>query len=128
MFGKRLHHTHIGRLIGRLRPLAVKVLPRRVQVQGSSMIPTFLPGDRLVLIPPFKMRPGCVVAIADPRMADRLMIKRVARLDSRTVEVLGDNPDASTDSRHFGPIDRQAIVGRVLLRYGPPDRAGWWPQ
>lgn len=28
--------------------------------------------------------------------------------------VLGDNPTLSTDSRHFGPVHRRAIVGQVI--------------
>jgi inner membrane protease subunit 1 len=43
------------------------------------------------------------------------------------VDVRGDNEAASTDSRHFGPVPRRAVRGRVLYRYGPPARAGRWP-
>ena len=38
--------------------------------------------------------------------------------------VLGDNRSASLDSRRFGPIKRQNIVGRTWLRGWPIDRAG----
>ncbi len=33
--------------------------------------------------------------------------------------VMGDNRDNSNDSRSFGPVKRDAIVGRVWLRYWP---------
>lgn len=36
--------------------------------------------------------------------------------------VLGDNRDASYDSRRFGPIDREDITGRVVVRGWPPNR------
>lgn len=36
--------------------------------------------------------------------------------------VLGDNRDASYDSRRFGPIDREDITGRVVVRGWPPSR------
>jgi signal peptidase I len=36
--------------------------------------------------------------------------------------VLGDNRDRSSDSRAFGPVEREAIVGVVRFRYWP--RAG----
>jgi signal peptidase I len=36
--------------------------------------------------------------------------------------VLGDNRDNSNDSRAFGPVDRQYIVGRVWMRYWPLDQ------
>jgi signal peptidase I len=36
--------------------------------------------------------------------------------------VMGDNRPESQDSRFFGPIDRELIVGRAFLRYFPLDR------
>ena len=44
-------------------------------------------------------------------------IKRVIRADSTGVWVEGDNADASSDSRQWGALPPQEIVGRVLLRY-----------
>jgi signal peptidase I len=38
--------------------------------------------------------------------------------------LLGDNRDASYDSRRFGSISRSAIVGRAWLRGWPPTRVG----
>jgi signal peptidase I len=39
--------------------------------------------------------------------------------------VMGDNRGVSEDSRVFGPIDRELIVGRAWLRYFPLDRIGF---
>jgi signal peptidase I len=41
-----------------------------------------------------------------------------------TYFVMGDNRPDSQDSRFFGPIDRELIVGRAWLRYFPLDRIG----
>jgi len=38
--------------------------------------------------------------------------------------VMGDNRPESQDSRFFGPISRDSIVGRAWLRYFPLDRVG----
>lgn len=38
--------------------------------------------------------------------------------------VLGDNRPSSEDSRVFGPIDEELILGRAWLRYFPLDRIG----
>jgi signal peptidase I len=38
--------------------------------------------------------------------------------------VMGDNRPESQDSRFFGPIERDSIVGRAWLRYFPLDRVG----
>lgn len=37
--------------------------------------------------------------------------------------VLGDNRSVSQDSRSFGPVPREAIVGKVVLVYWPIDQA-----
>jgi signal peptidase I len=38
--------------------------------------------------------------------------------------VMGDNRNHSQDSRVFGPVHEQFIVGEALLRYWPPDKIG----
>ena len=69
---------------------------------------------------------GDIVAAPDPRRPDRVLVKRVGRVDraAGTVELLGDAPGASTDSRVFGPVPVASVVGRVVHRYGPPGRTG----
>lgn len=95
------------------------------------MAPALLPGDRLVVLArpwptPAWPRPGQVVAVRDPRRPDRILVKRVGPVNRSegTLEVLGDAPDASTDSRTFGPVPRSSLVGRVVYRYAPADRSG----
>jgi nickel-type superoxide dismutase maturation protease len=88
------------------------------------MVPTLLPGDRVVAVRS-RVRVGDVVALRDPRDQRRVMVKRITCLtaDGRA-EVAGDNADASTDSRHFGPVDPSLVLGRVVYRYAPADRVG----
>ena len=38
--------------------------------------------------------------------------------------VMGDNRNHSSDSRAFGPVKREFIVGEVLVRYWPPEDWG----
>ena len=42
-----------------------------------------------------------------------------------TYFVMGDNRPDSQDSRFFGPVDRELIIGRAWLRYFPLDRIGF---
>jgi nickel-type superoxide dismutase maturation protease len=102
---------------------------RRVEVTGGSMAPSLLEGDRLVVVAsPWGRRvaPGDVVAVPDPRTPGRLLVKRVAVVDRArgTVDVRGDAPDASTDSRTFGPVPHASVLGRAVYRYAPPGRTG----
>lgn len=94
------------------------------------MQPALAPGDRLLVVPAFSPRPGHIVAVLDPGDQDRLLVKRVASVDRRqgTISVEGDNRDASTDSRSFGPLPRTAVVGRAVYRYSPAGRAGSLPK
>lgn len=38
--------------------------------------------------------------------------------------VFGDNRPGSSDSREWGPIEKKRIIGKVWLRYWPPNVAG----
>ena len=85
------------------------------RVAGESMQPTYRPGDTLVGWHWFRPRPGQVVVV----MRDgRPLIKRVIRLAGDAIWLEGDNPGASTDSRHFGTLDRQNLRARIILRLG----------
>lgn len=55
-----------------------------------------------------------------PFESDVRMVKRVARVlvDGR-VDVHGDDPSNSTDSRTFGAVPNEHVLGRVVLRLGP---------
>ena len=97
---------------------------RRVEVVGDSMLPALRPGDRLVVLRPARARPGHVVAVTDPRMASRTMVKRMASRGPEGIVVLGDNATASTDSRQLGPLAPAAIRGLAVYRYFPTARRG----
>lgn len=79
------------------------------------MAPTFLPGDRLLLAPAWRLRAGDVVVVDD---GTRPLVKRVASLTRSTITLTGDT------SGRVGPLPRSAIRGRVAYRYGPSERAG----
>jgi nickel-type superoxide dismutase maturation protease len=99
----------------------------RVAVAGDSMLPTLRPGDSLLVCRrPRRVSVGDLVTLEDPRQpADpEALIKRVAGVSADGLELLGDNPLQSTDSRVFGPVAPRLLTGKVLYRYAPPTRRG----
>ncbi len=94
----------------------------RYQVEGGSMLPELAPGERvLVNKAAYWLRKpvtGDLVVVRDPRDRQRLLIKRLHEpAGGDRWNVLGANAPASTDSRAFGPVGRELLVGKVLLRY-----------
>lgn len=114
-------------LVALAAPFVAGVCVKRVVVAGDSMLPTFRPGDRLVACRGVPLRAGRVVALRDPRGGSRLLVKRIASVSEAGIDVRGDNTAASTDSRTFGPVRSDRIVGTVVYRYAPAGRVGWWP-
>ncbi len=53
-----------------------------------------------------------------------MLIKRVHSVGPDGIEVRGDNEEASTDSRTFGPVAPSRVTGRVIYRYAPGEVAG----
>ena len=89
------------------------------------MRPALEPGDRLLVVDGLPIRPAHVVAVRDPRDEERVMVKRVEAVwPDGSVDVRGDAPAASTDSRQLGPLDRGLVVGRAVWRYWPESRRG----
>jgi signal peptidase I len=90
----------------------------RVVVVGTSMAPTFRPGDRLLLVRRLRqLRVGDLVAFDDPRGSGRRLVKRVQAVRGALVDVVGDNAASSSDSRDFGAVPSTAIRHLVVHRY-----------
>ena len=111
--------------------LAGVTLVRRldvVEVIGGSMAPALLPGDRLLVeslsYARRRPRPGEVVITRDPRQPERELIKRVESSDGDLLDLRGDAPDQSTDSRAFGAVPAADVRWRAVVRYWPPRRVG----
>ncbi len=96
---------------------------RRFRVEDDSMRPTLEPGD-YVLVNRWSYRlrqpaEGDLVVVRDPDGPERFLVKRIVGIVDRGVRVAGDNESRSRDSRAFGPIGHENIVGKVWLRVKP---------
>jgi signal peptidase I len=112
------------------------------------MAPTIEPGDWLLVDPTTDRWPrrGSIVIFREPD-SDLLAIKRIAARPGDRVQLdeghlilgadeawlLSDAADADLltagagqpiDSRRYGPVPVDALVGRVWFRYGPLERMG----
>ena len=95
-------------LAGRLRGL---------KVDGESMSPTLRSGDKVLLDPRATLNVGDVVAASHPFKSKITLIKRLVSIgpDGR-IFLGGDHPGESTDSRSFGTIDRDQVIGKVVAK------------
>jgi len=65
------------------------------------------------------VRPGALVVLSEPTDRTHLIIKRATRVTPEGVDVIGDDPGWSIDSRTFGTVPhrdvRRLVLGRVPL-------------
>jgi signal peptidase I len=112
------------------------------------MAPAIQPGDWLLIDPTTRRWPrrGSIVVFWEP-LSGALAIKRVAarpgdwvpfadgwlQLADDEAWLVGDADDATVaaagfgtpvDSRRYGPVPVEALVGRAWFRYGPAGRLG----
>ena len=108
---------------------------RRVRIDGRSMSPALLPGERVLFdrlaFARHRPRTGDIVLVQHPDRPGQRLVKRITAVPGdtaggRTLErreywVEGDNAVASTDSRAFGPVSRSHLLARAWLVYWPQD-------
>ena len=80
------------------------------RVSGNSMEPNYHDGQWLVVNKKSQLKVGDVVVLKYGNME---LLKRIIRLEGDGFWVEGDNKDFSTDSREFGAVPKEAIVGKV---------------
>ena len=95
---------------------------KRFRVAGNSMLPLLKPGEEILVdMNAYRKSPpqvGDIVVASHPRHTDYHIIKRVAAVkNEREVFLLGDNQIESTDSRRFGTIKFEQIIGKVTSRF-----------
>lgn len=95
---------------------------KRFRVTGVSMLPLLQPGEEILVNPKayqFQMpQVGDIVVAQHPHHENLRLIKRVAAvLEDGSCFLQGDNATLSTDSRSFGIVAPEQILGRVTSRF-----------
>ena len=145
---------------------------RIIVVSGSSMNPTLINGDTVLIFKNYtEVKQGDVIVLDSDKLGKNL-VKRVIATEGQTVYidpltgdvyvyedekgvplnedyiaekidmdhlgtikypytvpenhifVMGDNRNASTDSRELGAVDEKSVAGKVLFRIGPKGYTG----
>ncbi|NJN83665.1 MAG: nickel-type superoxide dismutase maturation protease [Caldilineaceae bacterium] len=94
-----------------------------MRVTGASMLPTLRAGDEVFVDPrAYRHRlpqPGEIVVAWHPYQSDLKLIKRVATITADgDCFLASDNPAEGSDSRAFGAVPSQRLIGKVTSRRG----------
>ena len=79
------------------------------------MLPTLKEGDYILVFRTSKIKQNDIILLRDPRNG-HAVVKRVLSIRPHAYFVIGDNPEHSTDSRHFGWVEKHLVVGKVIKR------------
>ena len=82
-------------------------------VEGHSMIPTYAPGERVLVRYGAAFKTGDVVLVD---FSSRIDIKRIKKIEGSQIFIEGDNAAVSIDSRQYGPVKESRILGKVIYR------------
>ena len=90
---------------------------QHLRVIGNSMEDTISEGDLIIYknINPKnnELEVGDIVVAFHPKIKNKLIVKRIYQIHQNKVYLRGDNSLSSTDSREWGLIELDLIVGKV---------------
>jgi signal peptidase I len=113
--------------------VVVLAFAKLYRIPGSAMSPSLRPGDRILVFRfngPVKPERGDIVAyhVTGDRCGSPgrvVFVHRVARRRSGRFVMRGDDRRHSCDSRVFGSVHREDLIGEVVAVYWPPGRWGF---
>ena len=90
---------------------------RGVLIKGNSMSPTFENGDVVFLKLTKKIEKNDIILAQHPFKKSVKVLKRITEIsDDGKLNLIGDNPSESSDSRSFGLISPENVIGKVVCR------------
>ena len=95
---------------------------KRFQVQGNSMLPLLKANEEILVASKAYINSlpsvGDIVVLEHPQNSQLIIVKRIAAIDcDNNCFLLGDNPNESSDSRHWGTIKSSDLIGKVTSRF-----------
>ena len=90
---------------------------RAFLVEGNSMAPALKSGAVVLIHRHAKIKSGDLVLAKHPYKSSVSILKRVAEIEpDGGLVLIGDNSLESTDSRTFGAVSIESIIGPVICR------------
>lgn len=88
----------------------------KYRISGNSMSPTLRAGTNVLVYKYFFTKPKIrdIISARDP-YDRKILIKRIVKIENNRYFVQGDNRAESTDSRDFGSLDKNNIIGKVIF-------------
>ena len=90
---------------------------QHLRVVGDSMEGTISEGDLIIYKKTNRkhldLNIGDIVVASHPKIKNKLIIKRIYQIHQNKFDLRGDNFLSSTDSREWGFIELDLIVGKV---------------
>lgn len=95
------------------------LLLSKFKISGHSMEPTFKNGDKILATYFFYLfkSPQINDIVVFKDQENKIFVKRIIDVKNNRYIVLGDNKKDSLDSRNFGEIQRDQILGKLIYKY-----------
>ena len=94
---------------------------KRMRISGASMEPLLKPGEEILIdINAYqKSAPeiGEIIVALHPYRPNFPIVKRIISIDNGDFFLQGDNTVESQDSRYYGAIKLDRIIGKVICRF-----------
>lgn len=91
-------------------------------VRGNSMEPTLRAGMKIWVNRFYynfkRPRAGDLILACHP-YSGIPVVKRIQTIIGKKLFLIGDNATKSTDSRHFGPLNKKVLLGKIIQRSIP---------
>ncbi|MBI2011331.1 S26 family signal peptidase [Candidatus Daviesbacteria bacterium] len=87
----------------------------KFQIKEESMYPFLKPGDFVLvnkLAVSFKIND--LVILKNPENSKQYLVKKIKEIRNGKYFVIGENKNKSRDSRYYGWVNRENIIGKVF--------------
>ena len=103
-------------IVSALAFLSHRYIFTTIRVEGLSMYPTLKSKQLLLVLKFTTIDLGDIIVFQLPN--EKPFIKRVTAIENNEYYVLGDNTNNSKDSRHYGLIHKDDVIGKVWTPMG----------